>query len=76
MIGTVETLHERYGFIRGEDGVSRFFMPSGLSQDGNGGTAFSDMSVGDRVEFVHIDHPRGPRAVEVVVLEAYSGNQD
>lgn len=65
MKGTIESLRGTYGFIRGEDGVSRFFLPSGLQP--TPGVTFEDLRVGMQAEFVHIDHPRGPRAIEVSV---------
>jgi|PlaIllAssembly_1097288.scaffolds.fasta_scaffold859102_2 cold shock CspA family protein len=65
--GVIEALHDTYGFIRGRDSVSRFFLPSALQV--TQGVAFEDLRIGSRVEFVHIDHPRGPRAIEVIVLD-------
>lgn len=63
MTGTIESLYNTYGFIRGTDRVSRFFLPSALQATTT--VAYEDLSIGDRVEFVHIDHPRGPRAIEI-----------
>jgi cold shock CspA family protein len=62
MEGVVETLRGTFGFIRGQDGVSRFFIPRDVDS-----MAFDDMEVGMNVEFIHIDHPRGPRAISIVV---------
>ena len=66
MLGTVESVHSTFGFIRGEDSVSRFFLPSAIQHTSP--VQFDGVAVGHRVEFVHIDHPRGPRAIEVRVL--------
>jgi cold shock CspA family protein len=63
--GVIESLRDTYGFIRGEDGVSRFFLPSALQQ--TIGITFEELQTGMRVEFIHIDHPRGPRAIEILV---------
>lgn len=72
MFGTVETLRDRYGFIRGDDGVSRFFLPSALSPLG---VTFDGLTIGTRVKFVHIEHPRGPRAIEInIVAEGQSSS--
>lgn len=74
MYGTVEHLATRkgmegerptFGFIRGEDGISRFFIPTGLQQTT---IRFDEVKVGMRVEFTEIDHPKGPRAIEVRVV--------
>lgn len=63
--GVITSLRETFGFIRGTDGVSRFFLPSGLQK--TQGVTFESLRVGMQVEFVHIDHPRGPRAIEVLI---------
>jgi hypothetical protein len=60
--GTIETLRGTFGFIRGQDGVSRFFIPRDVES-----MAFDDMRVGMKVRFIHIDHPRGPRAILIEV---------
>ena len=62
MTGVIEAIHDKFGFIRGRDGVSRFFIPSALDH-----AEFGDLAVGMQVEFVHIDHARGSRAIEVTV---------
>lgn len=63
MTGVVETLMLTYGFIRSTDGVSHFFMPSAMMRGDS--HSFSNLSEGDEVEFTHLDHPRGARAIEV-----------
>ena len=70
MNGVVESLHGTYGFIRGEDRVSYFFIPTGMQQTQT--ITFADVQVGMRARFTHIDHPRGPRAIEVLI----TGNGD
>ena len=67
MVGTVEVLNDTYGFIRGEDSVSRFFLPSAMQA--TPGVTFEQLQVGDQVSFAHIDHPRGPRAIEIRVIK-------
>jgi len=74
MFGTIEHLACRkgaegdrptFGFIRGDDNISRFFIPTGLQATT---IKFDDMKVGMRVEFSEIEHPKGPRAIEVRVV--------
>lgn len=54
-----------FGFIRGEDKVSYFFIPQGMQQTT---TRFDALKVGMKVEFTTLDHPKGPRAIEVRVI--------
>lgn len=68
--GKIYKLLESYGFVMGEDGVSRFFMPSGISADCL--LPWDDLRVGQEVTFEHLDHIKGARAVEMVV-DAASG---
>lgn len=69
MQGTIKTLGKpgettpTYGFIRGDDKIDRFFMPGVMTQPPT--REFLDLRVGDRMEFEHQDHARGPRAVKV-----------
>lgn len=49
-----------FGFVRGEDGVSRFVHAKKV-QIG----MFDTLSEGTEIEFNHDDHPRGPRAIDV-----------
>lgn len=53
-----------YGFIRGEDGVTRFVHAREVVPFG----AFDTLKVGVPVEFSAVDHTRGPRAVDVRLL--------
>lgn len=62
-----------YGFIRGEDGIDRFFVPSSLvgmeeaartEQFG----AFDKLEVGNPVEFAHIGNVKGPRAMNIAII--------
>jgi cold shock CspA family protein len=68
-----------YGFIRGEDGVDRFTVPSALlgmeeaPRDAQIAT-FDAIEVGTSVEFVHVGHVKGPRAIHVAVIR--SGGTD
>jgi len=69
--GTIKSLPEDrdtgerrgFGFIMGEDDVERFFLATALQQFSP--TRFDALDVGDPVTFTGIDHPRGPRAIEV-----------
>lgn len=54
-----------FGFLMGEDGVSRFFIPTGLQTTT---LKFDDLHSGMAVEFTPIDHPKGPRAIEIRVV--------
>jgi cold shock CspA family protein len=57
-----------WGFIRpvqSGTGIARaYFNASGLQQLTK---RFADLQVGDRVDFTPIDHPKGPRAIEILV---------
>ena len=64
MNGTICTLQSRFGFIRGDDGVQRFFLPSALHPSG---PQFAQLRVGQAVTFTHTNHARGPRATEIRV---------
>jgi len=62
-----------YGFIRGEDGIDRFVVPSALAgmdeapREAQIGE-FDKLIVGNRVEFVHVPNIKGPRAMNVAVI--------
>jgi cold shock CspA family protein len=76
--GVVKALYGTYGFIRGEDGVDRFLYPGDMQI--TPGVTFEDLRVGMSVRFNSIDdHPKGPRATEVLVTsgrkEQRDGNQ-
>ena len=65
--GTVKWFSDAkgYGFIRQEDGGEIFVHHSAI--EGNG---FRTLAEGERVEFEVMDEPKGPRAQNVVRLEA------
>lgn len=65
MKGKIQTLCGNYGFIRGDDGVGYFFLPSALQITQL--IMFDDLAEGMKVEFESITHPKGPRAIEVLV---------
>ena len=74
MTGYIKTIRNSYGFILGEDEVSYFFMPSGLQRSS---VQFDDLTAGQAVEsFIAIVHPKGPRAIEIMIRESSSGNKD
>jgi cold shock protein len=54
-----------FGFVRGDDGVERFFHRSAVW----GGGGFESLSEGQAVEFEEESHPRGPRARSVKILD-------
>ena len=59
-------LRERgYGFISAEDGTEVFFHSSALE-----GTEFGTLQEGDSVEFSVERGPKGPRAVNIRMIEA------
>jgi cold shock CspA family protein len=66
--GVVRVLKPRFGFIRGDDGLDRFFLPSALQL--TSGVRFEQMrELETRVEFTHVDGPKGARAIEVLALD-------
>lgn len=71
LTGTIRTLRETYGFINGADGIDYFFIPSGLQMTTR---RFHELSVGDDVQFIPIEHPKGPRAIEILVKESHGDN--
>lgn len=68
-----------YGFVRGEDGIDRFTVPSALMGMGEAPrdqqiAAFDAIDVGTTVEFTPMPNVKGPRAINVVVIR--SGGAD
>ena len=63
--GTIERLMPNFGFIRGEDGVSFFFLPSAISP--LSAVEWPAVAQGMNAEFIPIEHPRGPRAIGVTI---------
>ena len=58
-----------YGFIQTDDGERVYFNASGVQMSS---IPFSSMKVGDRAQrFTIIDHPKGPRAIEVFVADPH-----
>lgn len=51
---------EGFGFIKGDDGVDRFFYRNAVVEGD-----FEHMKEGDRVTFEHENAPKGPRAANV-----------
>lgn len=60
--GVVRKIKEGFGFIAGNDGTDYFFHWTSLQKTS---CKFSELEVGDRVEFLKIEAPKGPRAIEV-----------
>lgn len=65
MRGIVERVLDGHGFIRGDNGVGYFFLPTALQMMCP--IRFDDIEVGMVAEFVPITHPRGERAIEVFI---------
>jgi len=61
--GVVRKLKEGFGFIAGNDGQDYFFHYTALQK--SQGIEFADLEIGDRVEFLCIEAPKGPRAIEI-----------
>ncbi len=64
--GVVIWFNERgYGFIRPEDGTKDLFVHySGIAGDGH-----KMLYAGDRVEFDVVEGDRGPKAINLIVVE-------
>lgn len=70
MRGVIEKLHGTYGFIRGQDRIGYFFIPSSFVSPL---VMFEDLTEGLSVEFAPNGlHPKGPRAADIVVIPASS----
>lgn len=67
MRGTVTRIKESYGFIKGVDGVTRFFIPSSITAPHH---TFDDFREGMEVVFDHEDHAKGDRATNIRPFEA------
>ena len=63
--GTIVSIISKkgYGFIRREDGKDLFFHISGVL-----GTEFKNLKVGDKVEFLEAEGPKGLYAFDVAVM--------
>lgn len=67
--GEIVTLREGFGWIRGDDGVDRFFHKSGLF---GFGLKFDELHEGQAVLFTEIAGEKGPRAIEIRAAGAAS----
>lgn len=67
MRGKVLKLNDTYGFIRGEDGVTRMFIPSLMATPEHD---FNDLVEGMRVTFDPIEHEKGLRAGNIRIEPA------
>lgn len=67
MKGVIVRLNQGFGFIRGDDGVERFFHVSGLEQTT---LDFDALRTGMKVRFEHLDAPKGPRAYQIAMTSA------
>lgn len=64
MTGTIKRIkaENKYGFIRGEDGLEYFFHESGLKN-----ATFDDLQEGQEVTFEDVDGSKGLRAEDIYV---------
>lgn len=68
MTGAIRKLSkDGYGFIAADDGQDYFFHWSACAKDSKD---FRNLTVRERVHFVLIDSPKGPRAIQVEVVES------
>jgi cold shock CspA family protein len=65
MRGRIEYLKSGYGFIKGDDSVSYFFIPSTMAEDSD--IPFDKAKRNMVVDFVPVSNERGPRAESVHV---------
>lgn len=70
--GTVKWFSQEkgYGFIQQEDGADVFVHHSAIQAEG-----FRTLNEGERVEFDLIDEAKGPKAQNVVRLDAPAGGE-
>jgi cold shock CspA family protein len=66
MRGKVRKLLEGFGFIAGDDGLDYFFHWTGLQQTTK---EFKELKLLDRVEGLVVDGQKGPRLIEVRVID-------
>ncbi len=66
MRGKVRKLKEGFGFIAGDDGRDYFFHWTALQQTTK---AFPDLQILDRVEGSIIEGGKGPRLIEIAVID-------
>lgn len=63
--GVIDRVHATFAFIKTESGERLFFLPSAIQR--NSPRQFNDLAAGQRAKCVRIEHPRGPRAIDVKV---------
>lgn len=63
--GIIDRVHATFAFIKTDNGERLFFLPSAIQR--NSPRQFEQLAAGQRVKCVRIDHPRGPRAIDVKV---------
>lgn len=66
MKGKVRKLKEGFGFIAGDDGLDYFFHWTALQQTTK---SFNELQVLDRVEGSVIEGAKGPRLIEIRVID-------
>lgn len=68
ILGVVTAVHKGFVFVHGDDGIDRFLHRTHVQRTSARG--FDQLQQHDRVEFLHIDTPRGPRAIEARFVES------
>ena len=70
--GAIRALYMGFGYITGDDGIDRFFHRSAMQATS---LQFDELQQHQRVEFIHVDAPKGPRAIEVRGVDLRGGNR-
>lgn len=66
LTGKIKKLNPTFGFISGDDGDDFFFLPTALQK--STAVEFSQLRVGQGVQFTAIEHSKGMRAIDILVL--------
>lgn len=64
--GVIRKLLEGYGFIAGNDGKDYFLHWTQMVKNGK---KFNELAIGDRVRFTPLVGEKGPRAIDVSLVE-------
>lgn len=62
----VTALYEHHAFARDDFGVTYFLYRSGFEYSNP--AAFEDLRIGSIVHLTAIDHPRGKRGIEILIV--------
>jgi len=66
LTGAIRKLKDSFGFIAGDDGRDYFFHWSTMERTGKN---FRELVIQERVSFLLAESDRGPRAVQVRVID-------